>query len=113
MNYKIFSASMIAVSLIMASLISRPAIGEGKIETSLLIASTTTTFEGTLLVKEGDREILVRSDDGHQRRLKVLRNSVITRNGKPAEFGDLQVRDQVSVSYDSKSVVVELEAIGS
>jgi len=114
MKYRIFTASAIAAAIIIAVLISGPAISGDTVEKAPRLASTTTTFEGTLLVKEGDGHILVRSDDLHQRRLKVVEKStVITRNGKPATFEDLQIRDQVRVSYDSKRDVVELDASGS
>jgi len=113
MNYRIFSASAIAVLIIVAVLISGPVVsGETSGKGSNLAASTS-TFEGTLLVKEGDHDILVRSDDLHQRRLKVKQSSVIIRNGKPAKYEDLKIRDQVRVSYDSNRVVVELNASGS
>jgi hypothetical protein len=113
MNFRIFSASAIAVLIIIASLISGQAISGETTDTSLILASTTNTFEGILVVKEGHGDILVRSEDGHQRGLKVKQSTAITRNGKPAAFGDLQVRDQVHVSYDANRVVVELDASGS
>jgi hypothetical protein len=100
MNYRIFSASAIAVFIIIALLISGPVISGETAGKSPKLASSTTTFKGTLVIKEGHGDILVRSDDGHQRRLKVKRSTVITRNGKPAEFGDIKVRDQVRVSYN-------------
>jgi len=113
MNYRIFSASAIAVLIIVAVLLSGPVIGGENPNKGSQPDSSTTTFKGTLLVKEGDHDILVRSDDLHQRRLKVKQSSVITRNGKPAKYEELQIRDQVRVSYDSNRVVVELDASGS
>jgi hypothetical protein len=113
MKYRILSVSAIAVLIIIAVLISGPVISGENANKNPQLSSSTTTFEGTLLVKEGDHEILIRSDDLHQRRLKVKQSSVITRNGKPAKYEDLQIRDQVRVSYDSNRVVVELDASGS
>lgn len=114
MKYLILSASVIAAVIIIAVLISGPAISGDTAEKAPRLASSTTTFEGTLLVKEGDSDILVRSDDLHQRRLKVVRKtSAITRNGKPASYEDLQILDKIRVRYDSNRVVVELDASGS
>lgn len=113
MKSRIFYAWTIALFIIVSVLISGPAISGGTADKRPQLASSTTTFEGTLVIKEGHGDILVKSDDGHQRRLKVKQSSAITRNGKKAAFATLQVRDQVRVTYDSKRVVVELDASGS
>lgn len=113
MKYRIFSISAVAVLAIIAVLVSGPVNSGEKAKKDTQPASATTTFEGRLVIKEGHGDILVRSEDGHQRRLKVKQSSSITRNGKPAEFGDVKIRDQVRVSYDSNWIVVELDASGS
>ena len=113
MKYRILSESAISVLIIIAVLISGPVVSGETSDKGSSLAASTSTFEGTLLVKECDHDILVRSDDLHQRRLKVKQSSVITRNGKPASYEDLQILDKVRVSYNSKRVVVELDASGS
>jgi hypothetical protein len=113
MKYRIFYALMIVMLVMIVGFISGPAISGEPADQNLKLASSNTTFEGILVVKEGHGDIFVKSDDGHQRRLKVNSGTSITRNGKPAYYEDLQVRDRVSVSYDSKRVVVELHSKGS
>jgi hypothetical protein len=113
MKYRVVYPLAIAIFGMIAVFISSPAVGGESAALSLRLASSNATFEGILVVKEDHGDIFIKSDDGHQRRLKVSSGTSITRNGKPAAFRDLKVRDRVSVNYDSKGVVVKLHAIGS
>ena len=113
MKYRLFYPLAIAILMMIAVFISSPAVGGESAALSLRLASSNVTFEGVLVVKEDHGDIFIKSDDGHQRRLKVSSGTSITRNGKPAAFRDLKVRDRLSVSYDSKRVVFELHASGS
>jgi hypothetical protein len=90
-----------------------PAIG-GEIPTaSPQLTGSADAFEGMLAIKEGHGDILVRAENGQQKRFKVKRSTIITRNGEPASFDDLRARDQLRVHYDAKRVVIELQASGS
>ena len=113
MNYRIYSAIVIAVSIIIAVLISEP-VRSGEIANgSFKLAVSDSYFEGILAIKEGHGDILVRPESGNDKRFKVRDNTIITRNGKPATYDDLRARDQLRVHYDSARVVIKLSATGS
>ena len=113
MSFRIFSAMVIAVSIISVMFISVPA-GSGEIANDgFKLAASDSFFEGILALKEGHGEILVRPENGKDKRFKVKDNTVIARNGKPATFDDLRAGDQLRVHYNSKGVVVEIHASGS
>jgi hypothetical protein len=113
MTYRISTSAIIAVFITISVLIAGP-VKSGEIaDNNSKLASSTSLFEGTLIIKEGHGDILVRSENGNQRRLKVKQSTVITRNGKPATYKELHTRDQIRVKYNSKSVVIELQATGS
>jgi hypothetical protein len=113
MNYRIFSAIVIAVSIISAVFISGPARSGETANDGFKLAASDSYFEGILAIKEGHGEILVRPENGNDKNFKIKDNTIITRNGKPATFDDLRARDQLRVRYDSKRVVIELHANGS
>ena len=113
MIYRIFFAIVTAVFIISAVLISGPVEAGETTGNGPKLASSTNIFEGMLAIKEGHGDILVRSENGKQKRFKVKKNTVITRNGEPATFDDLRARDQLRVQFDSKRVVIELYATGS
>ena len=113
MSYRIFSAIVIAVSIISAVLISGAAIGAETVSAGVKLAASDNYFEGILAIKEGHGDILVRPESGNDRKFKVTDNTTITRNGQTATYDDLRARDQLRVQYDSKRVVIELHATGS
>ena len=113
MNKRIYSASIIAVFIVVSFLNAEPVRSNETADNSSKLASSTNLFEGMLAIKEGHGDILVRSENGDQKRFKVKKDTIITRNGKPANYGDLRARDQLRVHYDSKRVVIELHATGS
>jgi len=113
MNYRIFSAMVIALSIISAVFISGPAISGEMANDGFKLAASDSYFEGILAIKEGHGDILVRPESGNDKKFRVKDNTVITRNGKPATYDDLRARDQLRVRYDSKRVVIELHATGS
>ena len=113
MSYRIFSAIVIAVSIISAVLISGPARSGEIANAGFKLAASDSYFEGILAIKEGHGDILVRPESGNDKRFKVKESTVITRNGKPATYDDLRARDQLRVRYSSKRVVIELHATGS
>ena len=95
MIYRIFFAIVTAVFIISAVLISGPVEAGETAGNGPKLASSTHNFEGMLAIKEGHGDILVRSENGKQKRLKVKKNTIITRNGKSATFDDLRARDQL------------------
>ena len=113
MSYRMFSAIVIAVSIISAVFISGPARSGETANDGFKLAVSDSYFEGILAIKEGHGEILVRPENGNDKKFKIKDNTIITRNGKPATFDDLRARDQLRVRYDSKRVVIELHATGS
>jgi hypothetical protein len=113
MNKRIYSASVIAVLILVSFLIAEPVRSDETADSSPKLASSTNLFEGMLAIKEGHGDILVRSENGDQKRFKVKEDTIITRNGKPAKYDDLRARDQLRVHYDSKRVAIELHATGS
>ncbi len=113
MIYRIFFSLLIAVFIIKADVISGPAWGDQVTDTSRILAASGSTFEGLLAVKEADGVFLVRSEDGKKKRFSLNKNTTITRNGKPAAYGDLRSRDRVRVTYTSDFVVIEIQATGS
>ena len=112
MSYRIFSAIVIAVSIISPILMSGQAISGEMANGVFKLAASDSYFEGILAIKEGHGDILVRPKSGNDRRFKVKDNTIITRNEKPAAYDDLRARDQLLVRYDSKRVVIELHATG-
>ena len=58
-------------------------------------------------------DILVRPENGSDKRFKVKDTTVITRNGEHATFSDLQARDKLQIHYNSERVVIKLHAEGS
>jgi len=113
MSYRIFSAIVIAVSIISVTFISAPANSAETVNAGFKMAASDGHFEGILAIKEGHGDILVRPESGNDKRFKVKESTVITRNGKPATYDDLRARDQLRVRYSSKRVVIELHATGS
>ena len=113
MSYRIFFSTVIAVLMISAVLISGPVKSGETVNDGFKLAASDSYFEGILAIKEGHGEILVRPENGKDKRFKIKDNTVITRNGKPATFDDLRSRDQLRVRYNSKGLVVELHASGS
>lgn len=113
MIYRIFSAIVIAVFIISTVLMSRPVRAGETAGNSPILATSTNIFEGMLAIKEGHGDILVRPENGNDKRFKVKNNTIITRNGKSATYDDLRARDQLRIRYDSKRVVIELHATGS
>ena len=113
MNNRIFFATVIVLSITIAVFISGTAESGGLAKDGFKLAASDSYFEGILAIKEGHGEILVRPENGNDKRFKIKDNTVITRNGKPATFDDLRARDQLRVRYNSKGVVVELHASGS
>jgi hypothetical protein len=113
MDYKIFFAIAIVVSVIGAVFISGPVRSETIADDHFKLAASENYFEGMLAIKEGHGDILVRPENGNDKRFKVTDDTIIIRDGKPASYDDLQARDQVSVRYDSKRMVIELRATGS
>jgi hypothetical protein len=71
------------------------------------------SVEGIIAIKEGHGDILIRPDNGNDKRLRVRGSTSITRNGKSATYDDLQARDRVEAKYGSDRVVIELNATGS
>ena len=113
MSYRIFSAIVIAVSIISVTFISAPANSAETVNAGFKMAASDGHFEGILAIKEGHGDILVRPESGNDKRFKVKESTVIIRNGKPATYDDLRARDQLRVRYSSKRVVIELHATGS
>ena len=71
-------------------------------------------IEGMLALKEFHGDFLVRLPDGKTKRFKVKTDAEITRNGKPAGYSDLRVRDNIQVQYDSSTrKVIAIHANGS
>jgi hypothetical protein len=115
MNHRISSAVFAAVFILTLILISGPAKSDQVTGASQkLAASSDIIFEGILAVKEDSGDIFVRSENGvNARQLKVnKKDTVITRNGKPATYHDLKRGDKVHIKHDSKHLVLELDATG-
>ena len=114
MIYRSFSILIIFFTILMAGMITTgPAIGGQIVDTSPIIVASTMTFEGLLAVKEADGVFIVRAEDGKKKRFTVNKNTMITRNGKPADYGGLRSRDHILVQYDSNFVVTTIRASGS
>lgn len=103
---------MIAAVILVTGMISTPVSGGQATNTILISAASDMTFEGMLVVKEADGVFIIRSKDGKQRRFKLDKNTMITRNEKPVIYKDLRSRDQVRVHYNSGFVVTEIQASG-
>ena len=113
MNHRISSVIIMAVFILTTILIPGPAISDEVSDASLKLAKSDSIFEGILAVKEGHRDIFVRSENNmNKRKLKVNKSTIITRNGKPATYDDLKVGDQVRLKHNSKHIVLELDATG-
>ena len=114
MIYRSFSILVIFFTILTAGMMTTgPAIGGQVVGTSPIMIAATMTFEGLLALKEADGVFIVRAEDGKKKRFTVNRNTMITRNGKPADYSDLRSRDQVRVNYTSDFVVTEIQASGS
>lgn len=111
MNYRTASVLIIAAFILVTGMmISAPVSGDQATNSILISAASDMTFEGMLVVKEADGEFIVRSEDGKNRRFKLNRNTMVTRNGKTASYKDLRSRDQIIVHYNSDFVVTEIQA---
>ena len=77
--------------------------------------STYETVVGVLSIKEGHGDFLIRLSDGRAQRFSVRGNEAeIIRNGSPARYNELKVRDSIRVKYDAKNrKVVAIHAIGA
>jgi hypothetical protein len=113
MNYRIFFSLLTAALILVAGPISGPAHGNATAGSSLTVSSSAKAFEGLLVVREADGVFLIRSEKGEKKRFKVNQNTTITRNGKPAAYGDLRSRDLIRVQYNADFVVTEIQATGS
>jgi len=113
MIYRIVSILLIAGTVSATGIIAAPVKGGQTADTSRITASSNSTFEGLLAVKEADGVFLVRAEDGKKKRFTVNRNTMITRNGKPVDYSDLRSRDRVRVHYNSDFLVTEIQASGS
>jgi hypothetical protein len=114
MIYRSFSILIMFFTILTAGMMTTgPAIGGQIVDTSPIIVAATMTFEGLLAVKEADGVFLVRAEDGKKKRFTVNKNTMITRNGKPAAYGDLRSRDHILVQYDSNFVVMAIKASGT
>ena len=110
---RILSSMLIATFILAAGLIAGPAqsnaLAGGNTPAA---ASSTTNFEGLLVVKEADGVFLVRSENGDKRRFTMNPDVKITRNGIPAAYTDLRSRDRIRVHYTPKSGITKIEAGG-
>ena len=113
MNYRTASMLIIAAFILVTGMmIPTPVSGGQETNTILISVATDMTSEGMLVVKEADGEFIVRSEDGKNRRFKLNKITIVTRNGKPATYKDLRSRDQVRVHYNSDFIVTEIQASG-
>jgi len=113
MNYRTASMQIIAAFILVTGMmIPTPVSGGQATNTILLSVGSDMTFEGMLVVKEADGVFIVRSEDGKNRRFTLNKNTIVTRNEKPATYKDLRSRDQVSVHYNSDFAVTEIKASG-
>jgi hypothetical protein len=70
-------------------------------------------IEGVLALKEGHGDFLIRLPDGKAQRFSVKTGAEITRNGKPARYNELKVRDSIQVQYDvTNRKVIAIHASG-
>ena len=113
MNYRIFFSLLTTALIFVAGPISGPAHGNVTAGNRHTISSSTNAFEGLLVVREADGVFLIRSEKGEKKRFKVNQNTTITRNGKPAVYGDLRSRDRIRVQYNADFVVTAIQATGS
>lgn len=98
--------------LILSGSVLAGAVLDGR--TILAAANDTATYKGELAIKEGHGDILVRADNDSQMRLTVKDTTVISRNGKPAEYKDLKSGDMLTVTYSNQDgTVIKLDASGS
>jgi hypothetical protein len=110
MNPKHISIVLILTVLIAGLCLTGPSLAGGKAGAS----STQETIEGVLAIKEGHGHILVRPETGNDIALRMNESTKITRNGKPAEYADLQGGDKIRAKYDSTNrEAVEIHAKGS
>ena len=113
MIYRIFLSLLIAGFIFLAGPISGPAHANATAGKTHTVSSSTNAFEGLLVLREADGVFLIRSEKGKTKRFIVNKNTTITRNGKPAAYGDLKSRDQIRVQYNADFVVTEIQATGS
>ena len=113
MIYRKFFSLFIAALIFAVGQIPLPAhvnATAGNIDT---ISTSTKAIEGLLVVREADGVFLIRSENGEKRRFRVSQHTTITRNGKPADYGDLRSRDLIRVHYNADFVVIAIQATGS
>ena len=104
---------LVAALIFVAGPIPGPTHANSTSGNTHIVSSSTNAFEGLLVVREADGVFLIRSEKGEKKRFKVNQNTVITRNGKPAVYGDLRSRDRILVEYTADFVVTGIEATGS
>ena len=110
MTFKYKSIVLILTVLTIGLCLTEPSLAGGKIGTS----NTQETIEGVLAIKEGHGHILVRPETGNDIALRMGESTKITRNGKPAEYADLQGGDKIKAKYDSTNrEAFEIHANGS
>ena len=112
MNYRTASMLIIAACILVTGMMTTPVSGSQATNKILMSTASDMTFEGMLVVKEADGVFIVRSKDSKQRRFKLDKNTIITRNEKPANYKDLRSLDQVRVHYNSGFVITEIQASG-
>jgi hypothetical protein len=113
MIYRTFFSLLIAALIFAVGQRPLPAHGNAADGNSDTISSSTNAFEGLLVVREADGVFLIRSENGEKRRFRVSQQTTITRNGKPADYGDLRSRDLIRVHYNADFVVIAIQATGS
>jgi hypothetical protein len=78
-------------------------------------SGTYETVVGVLSIKEGHGDFLIRLSDGRAQRFSVRGNEAeIFRNGSPARYNELKVKDSVRVKYNANNrKFVAIHAIGA
>ena len=113
MIYRILSLQLILAGLVAVFVMPVTGMAGGHAASeSAQAVSAENSIKGTLTAMESYGHILIRPEVGNLARLRVRGDAVITRNGKPAKFGDLRFGDKVQANYDSKNWVFELHATG-
>jgi hypothetical protein len=110
---RIVFSLLVAAFIFVAGPTPGPAYANATAGKTNTISSSDKAFEGLLVVREADGVFLVRSENGEKKRFKVNPNTTISRNGKPAAYGDLKSRDRIRVQYNADFVVSEIQATGS
>ena len=110
---RMFFPLLVAAVIFAAGQMPAPAHANATAGKTQTVSSSDKAFEGLLVVKEADGVFLIRSEKGEKKRFKVNKNTTITRNGKPAVYGDLRSRDLIRVQYNADFVVTAIKATGS